>query len=42
MKTLVLTAVLGVIVATTGAISASASPYAGLPTWAQEALSPHN
>jgi H+/gluconate symporter-like permease len=45
MKNIVLGAVLGVIVATTGAVSASAneaSPFQGLPTWAQEVLAPKN
>jgi hypothetical protein len=42
MKNIVLGAILGVIVATTGAVSASANPYGGLPTWAQEVLAPKN
>lgn len=42
MKNLILGAVLGVIVATTGAVSASANSYVGLPTWAQDVLAPKN
>jgi hypothetical protein len=33
---------LAVIVATTGAVSASASQFSGLPTWAQDAFTSDN
>jgi hypothetical protein len=42
MKTLILGTILSAVIATTGAVSASANPFTGLPTWAQEALGPKN
>ena len=40
MKTIAAATLLAVIVAVTGAVSASANPYAGLPAWAQQAFAP--
>ena len=42
MKTLILTAIVGIVVATTGAISASAHSLPGQPAWAVKAFGPNN
>ncbi len=42
MKTIAATTLLAVLVAVTGAVSASASPYEGLPSWAQQAFTSSN
>jgi hypothetical protein len=40
MKTIILSTMLAIVVATTGAVSASAKPYQGLPSWAVEVFTP--
>lgn len=42
MKSLILTAIVGIVVATTGAVSASAHQLPGQPTWAQDVFKPEN
>jgi len=42
MKTIILSTMLAIVVATTGAVSASAKPYQGLPSWAVQAFTPSN
>lgn len=42
MKTVILSTVLAVVVATTGAVSASAQTLPGQPGWAQKVFAPKN
>lgn len=42
MKTLIATAFVALALATTGTVTASASPFAGYPTWAQDAFTPND
>jgi threonine synthase len=42
MKTVILSAMLAIVVATTGAVSASAHTLPGQPGWAQKVFAPKN